>query len=61
MSVTLEDSANSKSRYIGQRDLTEDDIRYNAELDREDRTIRSRKRRRYKSRLKKRDWKQEEV
>lgn len=48
MSVTLEDSANSKSRYIGHRDLTEDDIRYNAELDREDRTIRSRKRRRYR-------------
>ena len=61
MSVTLEDSANSEPRYIGHRDLTEDDIRYNAELDREDRTIRSRKRRRYKSRLKKRDWKQEEV
>ena len=37
MSGTLEDSScYSIPRYIGHRDLTEDDIRYNEELDKED-------------------------
>ena len=36
MSVTLEDSSESVPRYIGHRDLTEEDIRYNEELDKED-------------------------
>ena len=36
MSVTLEDSSESVPQYIGHRDLTEDDIRYNEELDKED-------------------------
>lgn len=52
MSGTLEDTANSEPRYIGHRDLTEDDIRYNAELDR---IIQSQKHRRYKSCSEKRD------